>query len=125
MAMFCSAVTGGFYPAEQRALYESKDAWPVDAVELTEQQHIELKAGLAVGKVIVPGPNGLPTLADPIVPPMTAEQITAQRLSAYRAESDPLKIEAEYDAQIAGSDPDYSAWLAKVAEIKERFPLPE
>lgn len=48
----------------------------------------------------------------------------AKRLAAYRAESDQLKIAAEYDALIAGTSPDYSAWQAKVAEIKARYPLP-
>ncbi|WP_090733450.1 hypothetical protein [Azotobacter beijerinckii] len=47
-----------------------------------------------------------------------------KRLAAYRKESDQLKISAEYDALIAGSAPDYSAWQAKVEEIKERYPLP-
>ncbi|WP_039807753.1 hypothetical protein [Azotobacter chroococcum] len=58
----------------------------------------------------------------------TAEQkrhaVLAQRSRAYRLESDPLRLEAEYDAVIAGTDPDYTAWLAKVAEIKVRYPLP-
>ncbi|WP_439862279.1 hypothetical protein [Pseudomonas sp. MBLB4136] len=58
-------------------------------------------------------------------PAQLRESVIEQRRAAYKAESDPLKIEAEYDAQIAGSEPDYSAWLAKVAEIKARYPLPE
>lgn len=48
----------------------------------------------------------------------------AKRLAAYRTESDQLKIAAEYDALIASTSPDYSAWQAKVAEIKARYPLP-
>ncbi|HEJ1886681.1 TPA: hypothetical protein SLV55_002402, partial [Pseudomonas aeruginosa] len=39
-------------------------------------------------------------------------------------ESDPLKTEAEFDAIKAGTEPDYSAWVAKVEEIKARYPLP-
>lgn len=54
----------------------------------------------------------------------TLEDIISFRLSAYREESDPLKNEAEYDALINGAEPDYTEWLAKVAEIKERYPLP-
>lgn len=50
-------------------------------------------------------------------------QAIASRSAAYRAESDHLKMEADYDAAIAGQDPDYTIWLAKVKEIKERFPL--
>jgi hypothetical protein len=47
------------------------------------------------------------------------------RLEAYRIESDPLKLEAEHDALVSGVVPDYSAWLAKVEEIKLRLPLPQ
>ncbi|MDG3618815.1 hypothetical protein L5B92_32070, partial [Pseudomonas aeruginosa] len=39
-------------------------------------------------------------------------------------ESDPLKTEAEFDAIKAGTEPDYRAWVAKVEEIKARYPLP-
>lgn len=46
------------------------------------------------------------------------------RRLAYRNESDPLKIEAEYDALISGSDPDYGPWKEAVKSIKDRFPLP-
>ncbi|ARM70488.1 TPA: hypothetical protein ACKRPI_004581 [Pseudomonas aeruginosa] len=48
----------------------------------------------------------------------------AARANAYRLESDPLKTEAEFDAIKAGTEPDYSAWIAKVEEIKARIPLP-
>ncbi|MBG4822103.1 hypothetical protein GHV72_01875 [Pseudomonas aeruginosa] len=50
---------------------------------------------------------------------------TAARANAYRLESDPLKTEAEFDAIKAGVEPDYSAWVAKVEEIKARYPLPD
>ncbi|MGK8310375.1 hypothetical protein ACRS20_31200 [Pseudomonas aeruginosa] len=48
----------------------------------------------------------------------------AARANAYRLESDPLKTEAEFDAIKAGVEPNYSAWMAKVEEIKARYPLP-
>lgn len=51
------------------------------------------------------------------------EEIKSSRKSAYIAESDHLKMEADYDAIIMGKEPDYSAWLSKVEEIKKRFPL--
>ncbi|RPU61817.1 hypothetical protein IPC884_25585 [Pseudomonas aeruginosa] len=37
----------------------------------------------------------------------------------------PFQVEAEFDAIKAGVEPDYSAWIAKVEEIKARYPLPE
>ncbi|MFU6095638.1 hypothetical protein ACM7PA_29150 [Pseudomonas aeruginosa] len=52
------------------------------------------------------------------------DSAAAARANAYRLESDPLKTEAEFDAIKAGTEPDYSAWVAKVEEIKVRFPLP-
>ncbi|WP_221621059.1 hypothetical protein, partial [Cronobacter sakazakii] len=55
---------------------------------------------------------------------MKREAVLSQRLAAYRAESDHMKIEADYDAAINGEVPDYSGWVAKVKDIKERYPLP-
>lgn len=46
------------------------------------------------------------------------------RRAAYVAESDPLRNELIYDAIAAGQEVDLKPWLAKVKEIKERFPLP-
>ncbi|MBG7255674.1 hypothetical protein I5J23_19860 [Pseudomonas aeruginosa] len=53
------------------------------------------------------------------------EAIRAQRRQAYRAESDPLRLEAEFDAIAAGTEPDLAAWVAAVQAIKARYPLPE
>lgn len=47
------------------------------------------------------------------------------RAAAYTSESDPLKIEADYDALKNGEAPDYTKWMEKVAEIKARYPFPE
>jgi len=49
---------------------------------------------------------------------------TTSREQAYRAESDPLKFSADYDAHISANEPDYTEWVAKVEEIKKRFPMP-
>jgi hypothetical protein len=46
------------------------------------------------------------------------------RRAAYLSESDPLRLEADYDALSQGREPDYAAWLASVAAIKARYPLP-
>ncbi|ABG66705.1 MULTISPECIES: hypothetical protein [Pseudomonas] len=53
------------------------------------------------------------------------EAIRAQRRQAYRTESDPLRLEAEFDAITAGTKPDLAAWVAAVQAIKARYPLPE
>lgn len=52
------------------------------------------------------------------------DAVIVARARAYRKESDPLKTEAEFDAIKAGTEPDYSDWIAKVEEIKGRYPLP-
>lgn len=52
------------------------------------------------------------------------ETALAARRSAYISESDPLRLEADYDALSQGREPDYAAWLASVAAIKARYPLP-
>lgn len=46
------------------------------------------------------------------------------RALAYRAESDPIRFEAEADAMISGIAPDFSKWIEKVLEIKSRYPKP-
>lgn len=51
-------------------------------------------------------------------------QVQSQRLAAYRAESDQLKLQADFDALQAGTQPDYLPWVAAVEAIKQRYPLP-
>ena len=53
------------------------------------------------------------------------QEVLNNRSSAYKTESDPLKIEAEFDALKNNTDPDYTQWINKVNEIKARFPFPE
>lgn len=118
--MYASKTTRGFYAPAIHG-----ENMPADAVEITTEQHAALLVGQSQGRLIDFGDDGYPFLADqPPPPPLTLEQVHGQRQAAYAAESDPLKNEAEYDAIIAAAEPDYSAWLAKVAEIKARYPLP-
>ena len=53
------------------------------------------------------------------------EIILVQRKSRYFSESDPLKIEAEYNSIIKDTDPDYTDWIAAVSQIKTDLPKPE
>lgn len=64
-------------------------------------------------------------ISEYVAPAMSIEQVQTLRLAAYRTESDQLKLSAEYDAQVSGASPDYSAWIAAVQQIKARYPLPE
>ena len=108
-----SKSTGGFYSREIHG-----DNIPTDAVEITTEQHAALLEGQSQGKIISADENGYPILIDP--PPLTAEQIaaavTAARAAAYVAESDPLFFKAQR------GEATNEEWLAKIAEIKVRFP---
>lgn len=119
--LYFSAVTGGFY----RDGYHQ--SIPEDAKQVSDEVFDSLfSVPLPAGKKVGSDAAGLPVLVDIKAPaPPTVEQIQAMRLSAYREESDQLKIEAEHDALLNGVAPDYASWMAKVAEIKERYPLPE
>lgn len=116
--------TLGFVPAQWKDDGTFTDAWPSDAVLMTDAEASKYRgaeppAGKQLGQK-----TGRPAWVDHVPNIMTIEQIQKLRQDTYRAESDHLKTEAEYDAAIAGENPDYTAWLAKVAEIKERYPLP-
>lgn len=70
---FFSNLTKGFYPAEDRALYEANGTFPADAVEITAALRAELLAGEAAGKIIGADANGFPVLTDPV--PAAADEI--------------------------------------------------
>mgnify|MGYP005812339347 CR=1 FL=1 len=48
-------------------------------------------------------------------------QNLVKRQAAYKAESDPLYMEAQFE----GTPESHQKWQDKVAEIKARYPLPE
>lgn len=116
-----------FFNVPTLGFFDSKESpvIPDTAVKLTQVEYEDLKEKLGKG-YLVTMVNGKLSIKGPKKP--TAEQqreITrTERLIAYRNESDPLKIEADYDAVINGGEPDYTRWAAKVAEIKQRYPLP-
>ncbi|MWV13753.1 hypothetical protein F3I62_16760 [Pseudomonas sp. R-28-1W-6] len=108
-----------------QAHYQSKGSWPADAVKLTDAKvDIFWKKNPPEGKQLGSA-GGRPAWIEVKLVPLTTEQVRGMRLLAYRAVSDPLKMEAEHDALITGAEPDYTVWLAKVAEIKARLPLLE
>ncbi len=49
------------------------------------------------------------------------ESAKVKRQAAYKAESDPLYMEAQFD----GTPETLQKWRDKVAEIKARYPLPQ
>ena|SRR5690554_487013 len=83
------------------------------------------EGGREIYRLIMAGEFGeIAPYVEPDPVPLTVEQVQALRRAAYVAESDPLKNEADYDALVNGTEPDYAAWLAAVAAIKARYPLP-
>jgi len=51
-----------------------------------------------------------------------AEQWISQRVSAYVEEADPLAFEALFDHFARQDDTKLNAWVAKINEIKTRYP---
>lgn len=104
--------------APERTVYSTETGMPITVREFEVPEGYTLKA---------PEPGQVwdgDAWFTPEPEPLTIEQVHALRRAAYAAESDPLKIEAEHDAIKAGTEPDYTAWLAAVATIKARYPLP-
>lgn len=116
------AYTKVFTDAEFFSRYSELES----ATELTEQEFYSFIDSFNSGapKDLAADENGKPTFVLRQVFVETEDSIKAKRLAAYIRESDPLKNEAEYDAIVNGAQPDYTLWLAKVAEIKARYPLP-
>ena len=98
--MFYSKQTGGFYTREIHG-----DNIPVDAVEITPEQHAALLQGQSEGKRITADENGYPVLQDP--PQPTADQLA----DTARAERDRLiesfrwRIERHSDELALGIEP--------------------
>jgi hypothetical protein len=63
--------------------------------------------------------NGQPVLDPPAPPPPTQEQQEANRQAAYSAEADPIAM------QMLRDEATKEEWLAKIDEIKARYPYPE
>lgn len=123
--IYYSPARAAFFPGALRAAYEAAGTWPEDARGATEEEWL-LYGQAAPPEGLVRGTaEGAPAWVEPPAePPPTLEEQRARRAAAYRLESDPLKMEADYDALLAETAPDYTAWLAAVAAIKARFPLP-
>lgn len=101
---------------------------PADAIEISDQEYQSLQRGVP-GRQQIVVKDGRPELEDlPVYEPTHEELVTLAhqlRRAAYVAESDPIKNEADYDALVSGTAPDYTAWIAAVEAIKARYPLPE
>ena len=109
MEIYFSAVTGGFYSKEIHG-----DAIPDGAVHISESEYFELLDQQSAGLTIVADKHGYPTLQTPS--PVVVDPAVL-RAAAYRDESDPLFFKAQR------GEGTMDEWLAKIAEIKERYPM--
>jgi hypothetical protein len=87
------------------------DYWLVDDSKHTIT---ELGEALPEGALLEEPPKPEPTFEERLA------STIAQREAAYKSESDPLYMEWQYD----GTAEAEQKWRDKVAEIKERYPLP-
>lgn len=87
------------------------DYWLADGSKHTIT---ELGKALPEGALLEEPPKPEPTFEERLA------SIIAQREAAYKTESDPLYMEWQYD----GTAEAEQKWRDKVAEIKERLPLP-
>lgn len=111
--MFYSKSRSGFYDA---AIHGNEI--PSDAVEITSEEHAKLLNGQANGKIIAADASGHPFLQEPPAPTSEkiTEAVTIMRANAYAKESDPLFFKSQRGEATT------EEWLAKIEEIKARFP---
>lgn len=123
MEYFFSPSKLTFYPGELRHRYDLKKTWPDDAFLVSAEVWAEFSQ-LPPDGMQLAAAAGSPAWAAAAPLVLTRDETLAKRMAAYRAESDPLKLEADYNALVASTEPDYNAWVSRVAEIKVRYPLP-
>ena len=101
--------------------------------EITEEEHARLFAGQSEGKIIKFKEDATPYLVESEPQKTEKEKYNAgliskeeynafidrQREAAYRQETDPLGM------QVMRGELDRAEWLAKIAEIKQRYPKVE
>lgn len=93
MQLYYAKSTNGFYAPEVNGV-----ALPVDAVEITEEQHRALLQAQSTGKVIQAGADGMPVALDP--PSPTFDAIKAAKLALLNAQAQAVadKFTAGYPA---------------------------
>lgn len=109
--MLYSKTTNGFYNVDTHT------EMPNDCVEITDAEYQALMNGQSSGQIISADDNGFPILETRIFSASEIDvAVASARSYAYQQESDPLffKWQREESTQ--------AEWLAKVAEIKLRFP---
>jgi hypothetical protein len=100
----------GFVTGDWKYYPASQEYWLSDG----SKHKTEDGQALPEGALLEETPKPEPTLEERLA------STIAQREAAYKTESDPLYMEWQYD----GTAEAEQKWRDKVAEIKERYPLP-
>ncbi|MBB1368654.1 hypothetical protein H5154_20140 [Pseudoalteromonas sp. SR44-5] len=85
----------------------------VNFVNVPAEPNILLEMGVSEADVA--------TMLDTLAKENGRLEVLSERLAAYKAESDPLYMEAQFD----GTPESLQKWRDKVSEIKTRYPLPD
>jgi hypothetical protein len=93
------------------------DTFADGAIELTQDEAHQIEEAMFRGDLVRLDNGSWVILPKPIVPP-TAEEQEALRKAAYIVESDPLFFKYQR------GDATKEEWLAKIEEIKARYPDP-
>lgn len=62
--IYYSPSTGGFYPSDMKKQYEQAQAWPEDAVRISEEEYHALLTGQSAGQRIAHDTEGKPVLVE-------------------------------------------------------------
>lgn len=129
MTKFYSKTAAGFFDSALMGSYEAAGTWPLDAVEVAENDYALLLAGQSQGKRIVADAAGLPILADP--PASTLADIKAELVGAVDAHFDAIygvhrRFKVEYDKRepsarayvAAGGVGVADSWVQSVADAQ-------
>lgn len=106
--MFYSKSAGGFYATAIHG-----DSIPLDAVEITVEQHAALLEGQSQGKQIAGDEAGNPILVDPPVVELTYAE---KRAAEYPPMTDYL------DGLVKGDQVQIDAYIAACQAVKAKFP---
>lgn len=130
--IFYSPTTKGFYPADMKTDYERSGSWPVDAVEITPEEHQALLDGQSFTmEIAMDTAVGKPVLKERPKAPLTERRafVERQRRNAYAApQTGSDRLFAEVNRMKLMGEPGWETLLeqakARYLEIKTANPWP-
>ncbi|WP_320728628.1 tail fiber assembly protein [Enterobacter ludwigii] len=112
---YYSAKNNGFYADSMMDDYKNADAWPDDAIKISEGLYRKLMEGQSAGKVIVATKTGRPSLAEPPAPTEAelisqAESVKTELLATASAAIAPLQDAEELEIATAEESEALKSW---------------